>query len=233
MRLHRIGLGSIPGRSTRKDTCMNILRKMAKKTEEVKEINESSLYRLHAKMMLHDTGVITASKAKYTYKENKQRNLKLLAQLIAKRYRVTRVRGGYIENFGTSEAIKVGENSFFVEDWKDKGKLERDLRKLGEEWDQDSILFIPKGATKTKLWGTSKKKDAYPSYDDSSTMPTMKLGKGSEFYTSIRNRPFVFEAIEYEYSMPDGVFGRMGAAQTAKKDWREFDWRDRRLNLKE
>lgn len=212
---------------------MNILRKMAKKTEEVRAINESSLYRLHSKMQLHDTGVITASKSKYTYKENKQRNLKLLAQLISMRYRVTRVRGGYVENFGTSEAIKVGENSFFVEDWKDAGRLERDLRKLGEEWEQDSILFIPKGATKTKLWGTTQKQDIKPSYGQSDTKETLKLGKANEFYTSIRNRPFVFESIEYEYSMPDGVFGRMGAKWAADKDWREFDWRDRRLDLKE
>ena len=59
--------------------------------------------------------------------------------------------------YGTDKAKEVGEHTYFIVDSEDTGNLEKDLRSLGEEFDQDSILFIPKGGEKSTLFGTNKK----------------------------------------------------------------------------
>jgi len=68
--------------------------------------------------------------------------------LLDKKYDVVRVQGKYIENYGKPDAVEVGENVFFVIDAYDKGELLKDFRELGEKFQQDSILFIPKGGNK-------------------------------------------------------------------------------------
>jgi hypothetical protein len=176
-----------------------ILRKIVEQANETRRINESSLQTLLSKMRLHDTGIITASKSRepetgrrITYKEKKQSNLDLLKALRTK-YRITKVRGGGLEG-----SKKVHENSFFVEDPNDTGNLERDLRDLGETFKknnpQDSVLFIPKGGKSAKLWGTNPfDPNAFPKHGESVSFNNLKLGTGGEFFTSIHNRPFVFE----------------------------------------
>lgn len=115
-------------------------------------IAESSLNRIRKHTIEHDCGIITASrktiisnnnKIKVTNNQNKKRNKILLAELL-KKYNVISLRGVYIENYDTSDAIEVGENIFFVVDINDKGQLEKDLFRLGVKWNQDSILFMPK-----------------------------------------------------------------------------------------
>ena len=114
-------------------------------------INESSLSRLRQHMLEHDTGTITAFRdaedcgngPNITKKQNKARNKILLANLRKEGYSVTKVKGGYIENYGTKDAKEVGEEVFFVVDINDKGnlknKLMREIKMIQKEWD---IPFI-------------------------------------------------------------------------------------------
>ena len=93
----------------------------------------------------HDYGTITANRyapdcdegTPYTKKENQQRNKSLLSKLRAKGYGITAIKGTY-----------------FVADLQDKGRLKKDLLALGEEFEQDSIIFGAKGKAGV-LFGTS------------------------------------------------------------------------------
>jgi hypothetical protein len=225
--------------------------------EDFDRLDEAGLARLISWMTQYDCGTITAFRNKreeddpvkpgepYTRREKLQRNVQLLAELQDLRYNVTSVRGGYIENYGTPEAIPVHENTFFVVDQGGKGTLEIALRKLGEEWNQDSIMFIPKGGIKAILWGTSKKPDARPSYGEKWEMDTRKAGykrvtqpdpkkpdkeipvegynrPDPMYFTKKGNLPFFFESIYREHRLAEGMMGRWGVHMAAIRPWQNI-----------
>jgi len=198
-------------------------------------LTESSLSRLWKHMKEHDAGTITAYRDKefddsgnivktYTKKDNKARNKLLFAKL--NKYGVTSVKGAYIENYGSSEAKEVGEAVYFVVDLKDTGKLEKDLRKLGTMFNQDSILFIPKGENKGFLWGTKNdeysSKLAYPNFNKSVNLSNVVWGKEGEFMTKVRGRPFLFTEELTEMKVPKGFFTNWGMYLLSKVD----NWED-------
>jgi hypothetical protein len=195
-------------------------------------LSEKSLSRLLSHMENHDCGTITAYRSArdcnegepYTKKENQQRNKKLLAMLSSKRYGITSVKGSYIEDFGTSKAKEVGEHVFFVVDLNDSGNLESDLRKFGEEFEQDSILFIAKGGESATLIGTNQCKNGYPGYGKKIKFNTRGMGKSGEFFTKVGNMPFTFsEGLFEEHKLPHGYFGRWSCSAIANSRWEDID----------
>lgn len=180
--------------------------------QEIKRFEESGMSRLFSKMQEHDTGTITAyrSKDRYTKKQNQERNGELLSKLTAKGYRVTSVKGSYIQDFSTPQAQEVTEHTFFVEDYQDRGTLKDDLIELGRYFDQDSVLFIPRlnseGETKAVLIGTNHAE--FPGYLKEIPFYSHTFGKPAEFMTKIGNRPFTFESVEKEYDTVGGIGGR-------------------------
>lgn len=204
-------------------------------------IIESSLSRMRQHMLDHDTGFITAFRSeltegdldelqrqlqqpvKVTRRQNLKRNQQLRAAL-QKKYNLTAVRGSYIENYGQPNAREVGENVFFVVDAKDTGALEKDLRALGKRFNQDSILFIRKGASQGVLWGTNS--SGWPGMGKSLKLGHPVFGKSGEFMTKVRGRPFVLESqivAEYPCDYPRGYMGEMGRAAFINSDWRDDD----------
>lgn len=202
------------------------------------QLNESSLSRLWRKMQEFDTGTITAFRYAedcgngrvFTKKENKQRNKSLQAKLLRLGYTLTSVKGSYIENYGSSDAREVGESVWFVVDSKDKGNLERDLKKLGEEFDQDSILFIPAGGKEGRLVGTSKCPNAFPDYGKAHKLKNPVFGQAGEFFTRVNGRPFTLkEGTEQDVELivqPRGMTARWGLKLTANSPWNELDIND-------
>lgn len=191
---------------------------------------ESSLSRAYEHMMDHDCGVITAFRNKYTYNENMQRNKKLMAQLLSSGYGVTTVQGSYIENFKTPQAVEVKEVVFFVVDLKDKGRLENDLRILGEEQgdelddSQDSIMFIPQGSNTGIIIGTSKLDTSFPGYGKKITYPNSVFGSTGEFMTKIHGRPLQFkEKIGQKINPPDGYLARQACKTISNKKWQDIE----------
>lgn len=183
-------------------------------------------------MSEHDTGVVTAFRyapecgkgTPYTRKENLQRNKSLLAKILSKGYTVIALRGAYIENFGTPEAREVNENTFFVVDIKDGGNLLSDLKSFGEEFEQDSILFVPKGGLGSELHGTNQCPNGYPGYGKTIKYNTRQLGRNGEFFSKVGNRPFSFvaEAVMNEIVAPQGFFGKWGCSTASKQKWQEM-----------
>ena len=202
-----------------------------------KNINESSLSRVVHHMVDHDCGTVTAHRAKegcggpddksYSREDNKKRNRQLYAILESLGYGVTEVDGAYIENFGKPTAIEVTEDVYFVVDLKDTGNLEKNLTRLGEQFDQDSIMFIPKGKMGI-LIGTNQCSD-FPGYGKKMPFSSRSFGKPGEFMTKVRNRPFIFEdsflekpCNENYYSVAN-IMGKWGISHAAKMDWRKIE----------
>jgi hypothetical protein len=194
-------------------------------------INESSLSRVWKHNELHDCGALTAFREakdcgagdKYTKKENLTRNKSLLAKLMVKGYNVTKLNGIYPE--GGKESREV---SYFVVDVEDTGNLENTLKQLGEYFEQDSILFIPKGAIlnleKAYLIGTNKCKNNWLGYGNKEIFKKgSKIGYKSEIYTSyVNGRPFIFECVDEEVYKPGNGFGWISLNNVASKDWWEL-----------
>lgn len=197
----------------------------------VNKLNESSLSRIWAQTRKHDFGLITAFRSardcgtgeKYTKAENIKRNRSLLAKLRAKGYGVTKIKGSYIENFGSPNAKEVGENSFLVVDIKDSGNLKKDLMALGEEFEQDSIIFGEAGGSGV-LIGTNKCPDGYPGYRKEVSQGGAIFGKTGQFMSRVKGRPFVFaESLELtEYATPKYPSEFRGPVQQASIPWEDL-----------
>lgn len=193
-------------------------------------INESSLSRVWRNMIDHDSGTITAFRDKrdcgksdlYTRGQKKARNKTLLAQLLREGFSVTSVKGKYIENYGSPDAKEVGESVFLVVDIKDSGKLKRVLMKLGEEYEQDSILYIPKGGKEGFLIGTNHCENGYPGYGKINKLKNPVFGKDGEFFTRVNGRPFTLkESFKDNYSPSSGM-GHWSMAVIADRGWEVY-----------
>jgi|TARA_Y100000310_G_scaffold271573_1_gene286109 hypothetical protein len=196
-----------------------------------KLINESSLSRLWRHNEEHDCGALTAFRKGsdcgegkiYSKKDNQKRNKSLLAKLKVKGYGVTTLQGSYPEGGKTTKEV-----SYFVVDLNDKGTLEKDLLKLGEIFEQDSILFIPKGAikgeSKAYLIGTNRCDNNWLGYHKKEIFNKGKMGYDSPIYTSkVNGRPFVFESIGDEVQSPQTGFGHWAMHLMANHDWENLD----------
>lgn len=194
-------------------------------------LNESSLTRLYQHNLTHDCGALTAFRATqdcgagpvYTKDDNRKRNRSLLAKLQQRGYSVTSLKGRYPEG-----GVTRTEESYFVADLRDRGTLETDLRSFGELFDQDSILFIPKGAiagqAAAHLIGTNHCPNNWLGYGRTHAFAVGRVGRESPIYTSFVNgRPFIFEDVGDDIALPSTGFGWWGVALYAKKHWTEFD----------
>jgi len=196
---------------------MDYLNSREPKGGNLMTIKEKSLSRVYTHIQEHDTGILTAFRDEKTRKENQDRNKNLLARLQANGYGVTVLEGTYIENYGSSEEVEVGENVFFVVDLKGLGNLRKDLKELGEHFDQDSILFIHKGGEEGILIGTSKRKNSFPGYEKTISLNNPIFGKSGEFMTKVRNRPFILESVNEEIPFPNGFLGKMACKKESEK----------------
>ena len=194
-------------------------------------LQESGLSRIWKHSEEHDYGTITANRyapdcgegTPYTKKENQQRNKSLLSKLRAKGYGITAIKGAYIENYGKPTAREVGENSYFVADLQDKGRLKKDLLALGEEFEQDSVIFGAKGKAGV-LFGTSDCPDAHPGAGKKSVQGGAIFGKEGEFMSRVKGRPFVFASklkLEH-YGVCKFPTELRGPVTISKMDWRDI-----------
>ena len=159
-----------------------------------KELEESSLSRLNTQIEKHDCGMLSGFRGHFSLSENKSRNRKLWSMLGSEGYGVTTIAGSYIENFlSKTNAKEVAEESFFVVDLKDTGRLKKDLKRLGEMFLQESIIYIEE--KRGYLIGTTPypdNKDAYPPYGETKYQGFCYFGQSGEFFSRVNNRAFAF-----------------------------------------
>lgn len=195
-------------------------------------LSESILSRLYRQNIEHDCGALTAWRktdphgVPYTRAEKDARNRSLRAKLVSKGYSITAIHGVYPEvNPKTGKEEPSKEESYFVVDIKNGGHLEHDLRELGALFDQDSILFIPRGAVEKKAQATliGTNHTGWPGLGKRMPFERGRFGYTSPIYTSFVNgRPFIFESIGESYTYPATGFGVWALRLHAEQDWRAF-----------
>jgi hypothetical protein len=206
--------------------------------EKRKELQEKGISRISKHISEHDYGFLTSFRGyrdcgkgtKYTTKENLQRNKSLLAKLLAGGFRVTKIRGSYIEGFGSSSAQKPQkENTFFVVDMENKGTLKKMLLKLGEEFEQDSILFGKAGENNTILIGTNHCPNNQIKYHEEIPLGKLK-GNEATFMSRTGSRPFSFgddtfaeEDIIEDYGICKFPTEMRGPMIMAQKNWWDLE----------
>ena len=180
-------------------------------------LTESSLSRVHKHISEHDCIIISAYRndprdnskctdevgdftgletdetgRRRTSKEiNKMRSSQLKAVLLDEAYGVTEVLGSYIENFTKPEAVEVKERSLFVVNMTDDPDFLNRVSRLGRNYCQDSILFIPKGGKGAFLMGTNNSE--FPGLGNRVEVGDFKGGSEAEFMTRVGDRPFAFK----------------------------------------
>ena len=157
-----------------------------------KFLTESGLSRLYQHMMDYDSAIISAFRNEYTNKQNYERSRELKAQLLSAGYGVTKIDGSYIENFETPEAIEVSEQSLFISNRGGAANFINEIARLGEEYEQDSVLIIPEGGQDAYLLGIRQGND-FPPYGQQITVGNVKMGGEAEFMSRVKGRPFVFD----------------------------------------
>ena len=176
---------------------------------ESKMIKESSLSRVYRFIQKTDVAIITGfrddpfdlskcapgvslfvSEPENARKANMLRNRNLKAALLSLGYGVTKVRGTYIEDFETPQAVEVGENSLIVVNLEDDSNFINKIIMLGKKFCQDSVLIVPKGGKDAYLYGTNKSQ--FPGLDQKIKVGDLKMGDESEFMTRVGGRPFTF-----------------------------------------
>lgn len=212
------------------DFVIETIKKMGEDSMFKKYMTESSLSRLWRHNLAHDCAALTAFRKsencgdgeEYTKSDNLARNRSLLAKLKSMGYSVTSLKGKYPEGGNTGK-----EESFFVVDIKDNGNLLSDVKELGELFEQDSVLFIPKGAIDNKssafLIGTNHCKNNWLEYGKTEKFKKSVVGKESSIYTSMVNgRPFIFEEVGETINDPGNGMGWWSLDIVAKKHWSEL-----------
>ena len=193
-------------------------------------LNESSLSRVWGHMQEHDSGTITAFRdarkcgdgKSYTKGENKARNKILLASLLSKKFSVTKVKGSYIENYGSKNEKQVGEEVFLVVDINDTGNLKKTLKKLGEEYEQDSILFIPKGGKEGFLIGTNSCPDGFPGYGKIHKFSNPIFGQSGQMSTKVNGRPFILKEDFHHVRRPTNNMGKWAMDALVNGGWKKY-----------
>ena len=126
----------------------------------------------------------------YTTKEKIRRNHELKACLLSLNYGIIKIHGNYIENFGTVDAIELGEESFFVINLKDLPDFKKNLFNLSEYYNQDCFLYKPRESAVAFNIGTNN--NEYPGYGKEDNLGILHINIESEFLSRLGNASFSF-----------------------------------------
>lgn len=180
-------------------------------------LGENSISRLIKHNTLHDCGVISAfipgpdrgdtkeypqtgaGKNKLYHalnlhkKEMMKRDKSLFNELRSSGYDVTRVRGAYTYETGEMDR----EQSWFVVDKDDTGKLKKDLIKLGSKFGQESILYLPKNGKGFFIW-TKPNHENKVGWVSPVKRGTSYGAASGGYFSEVGSRPFQHD-IDYEF----------------------------------
>jgi hypothetical protein len=203
-----------------------------------KQLNESSLSRVWRYSEKYDMAILSANRSQhvncvkklkgdyenksYTPEENEQRNRTLKASCLDKGYGVTKIRGSYIENFETPQAIEVQEESFVIVNLNNDPNFNQTIINYSKAFCQDCVLLKEVGKDAI-LYGTNNA--SFPGLDNTVTLGKFKGGLEAQFMSRVGKskqggRPFVFGESELptlEIIKNYGWSGRLAVSLEAKK----------------
>jgi hypothetical protein len=144
-------------------------------------INESTNNRILDTLRKNDAAIMSASRDKYNFRENRARNIELLKKLSNRGYQITDLKGIYIENYGTDDAKKVLEDSYLIVNINKYSKFSDYIINLGEEYDQDCVMLITHGGNRGYLYGTNGA--TFPGLGNTEELGRLKVASDGEFYS--------------------------------------------------
>ena len=167
--------------------------KKNKKVKEEYNLSETSLTRVMSKSKKGGMAIMSAQRGDKSKAENKARSRQLERDVRgAGLPGPTKVSGRYTENPGTSQEKKVGEKSHIITPGKKgKRKFKKAIEKLGQKYNQDSVLLQRKAGGSSTLKGTSK--TSWPGKGKNVKIGSMKPGRTGEFDTKVKNKTFTVE----------------------------------------
>jgi len=173
--------------------------------------------------------IVSASRGIYGKEENKIRTENLISDVRGGGFGFVKMKGRYVEGYGTEgEKNPVQEDVLFIaskpmkvntettpEDesrhndevnskWNEEFK--QNMMKLGNKYDQESIVFKPYGEEKAYLIGTvdidENGKKVWPGHGNMIEVGDIHPGKAGMFHTMLwkNKRTFTFESVEYPKS---------------------------------
>ena len=155
----------------------------------------SDLSNLDSDLNKYDIGTITAFRSEFSYDQNCARSRQLLTYFLDKKYGVALVNGSYIEDLPIAKSAGTLEKSYFISDQFKLGMLLTDLKKLGNYFDQDSILFKPANEI-ASLYGLSDRATAYPKKGEIVGLSLTGQGKvTAQFFSRVKDRQFAVESV--------------------------------------
>jgi hypothetical protein len=170
-------------------------------------ITESSLSVVYRDLIKHDCALLSAFRGKLincligdknedpiNIYDNKGRNKQLKSVLLALGYGVTAVKGSFIENFGTTDAVLSKEDTFFIVNLEDKPSFIENIIELSKLYCQDSVLISEKGGDNIYLYGTNHHN--VPGLDKITKLSSVKFGKLAQIHTRVKGRPFTMEDVD-------------------------------------
>ena len=172
-------------------------RKQAERAERTRkeevDLSETSLTRVMRKSKKGGMAIMSAQRGDKSKAENKARSRQLERDVRgAGLPGPTKVSGRYTENPGTPQEKKVGEKSHIITPGKKgKRKFKKAIEKLGQKYNQDSVLIQRKAGGSSTLKGTSK--TSWPGKGKNVKIGSMKPGRTGEFDTKVKNKTFTVE----------------------------------------
>lgn len=180
--------------------------------DEEDDLQEATLSGIAELVQTYDYGVISAEREgedcgmgrKYSRGENRRRTAMLKKELDLRGYSITKIEGFMQKQDDDDEEgndVKevFTEDSFFVVDMDMTGNLERDIIRLGERFEQDTVIFGEAGGP-AHLIGTNDC-PGEPDRGERFSIGHFRGGRSGAYFSKVRNRPFVFEDFEAAYDL--------------------------------
>ena len=213
-------------------------------------LNENLMSRVVQHISKHDCAIISAFRSgpncgedkddngnliTYTLNENKARNKSLIIKLELLEYGISKINGVYIENYETDNAKEIKEDSYFVVNLHDRDNFITQIKSLGKEFEQDSIMYIPTkeltedGKITTYLVSTNECPDGFPGKGKIGVVKryrNIKINQISQFMSRLNNKPFYFTE-SLDEKLIDNMFrgnwmSGMAMQSMAKQHWTSF-----------
>jgi hypothetical protein len=165
---------------------------------ESQDLVEVKLARVwkHATSKKRPVAILTAFRGEFDTKTNIKRNKQMASEIRSAGYGYFFVDGQFIENQGTPEEVKVKEDSIFVVGKEnDSGNLKSLIKKLGNKYNQDAVLYKPEATDVAMLIFKDGSEDNIGKFKVKSAadfLTMLKKGKGSFVFEDIRTNPNYF-----------------------------------------
>ena len=137
---------------------------------------------------------------KISHEENRQKNKLMVAELLQLGYGVTKVQGVYPETPKTNDAPITDnediEESYLVVNRRNDENFLKNLQRIAEFYNQDSIYYKEAGAEEGHLIGTNG--CGWPEYHEKGSGSKLHLDTGSNYMSRLGNKAFSFASADSE-----------------------------------